>query len=204
MFVLQFCILNSAFLIAFKRLTKSARLQGLLRFQIHNCLYGLPCNSAFLILHSALKGVVRVRPSWDEYYLEIAVLIAGRSTCLRRKVGALLVKDKRLLTTGYNGAPAGMKHCAEIGCIRQLHNIPSGERHELCRGLHAEQNAIIQGALHGVSIAGAELYCTHHPCSMCAKMLVNAGVKKVVLLDKYPDLLAEEILKEARIDVINH
>jgi len=142
-----------------------------------------------------------MRPSWDSYFLEIAAVIAGRSTCLRRKVGALLVKDKRLLTTGYNGAPAEMKHCLETGCIRQLHNIPSGERHELCRGLHAEQNAIIQGALHGVSIKGADLYCTHHPCSMCAKMVVNAGIRKVVLRESYPDPLAEEIFKEAGVDV---
>lgn len=142
-----------------------------------------------------------MRPSWDSYFLEIAGVIAGRSTCLRRKVGAVLVKDKRMLTTGYNGAPAGMRHCLETGCLRQIHNIPSGERHELCRGLHAEQNAIIQGAIHGVIIKGADLYCTHHPCSMCAKMLVNAGVKRIVLKENYPDPLAGEIFREAGVKV---
>jgi len=142
-----------------------------------------------------------MRPSWDSYFLEIACVIAERSTCLRRKVGAVLVKDKRLLTTGYNGAPTGIRHCLETGCLRQMQNIPSGERHELCRGLHAEQNAIIQGALHGVSIKGADLYCTHHPCSMCAKMLVNAGVKRVVLKESYPDPLAVEIFQEACVQV---
>jgi len=143
-----------------------------------------------------------LRPSWDSYFLEIASVIAERSTCLRRKVGAVLVKDKRLLTTGYNGAPAGLSHCLEAGCIRQQKNIPSGERHELCRGLHAEQNAIIQGALHGVSIMGADLYCTHHPCSLCAKMLVNAGVKRVILKESYPDALARDIFEEAGIEVV--
>lgn len=143
-----------------------------------------------------------MRPSWDSYFLEIASVIAERSTCLRRKVGAVLVKDKRLLTTGYNGAPAGLAHCLEAGCIRQQKNIPSGERHELCRGLHAEQNAIIQGALHGVSIKGADLYCTHHPCSLCAKMLVNAGTKRVILIKSYPDALARDIFQEAGIEVI--
>lgn len=142
-----------------------------------------------------------MRPSWDSYFLGIAGVIAGRSTCLRRKVGAVLVKEKRLLTTGYNGAPAGMKHCLETGCLRQLQNIPPGERHELCRGLHAEQNAVIQGAVHGVSIKGAVLYCTHHPCSMCAKMLVNAGIQRVVLKESYPDPFAEEIFREACVKV---
>lgn len=143
-----------------------------------------------------------MRPSWDSYFLEIASVIAGRSTCLRRKVGAVLVKDKRLLTTGYNGAPAGLSHCLETGCLRQQKNIPSGERHELCRGLHAEQNAIIQGALHGVSIQGADLYCTHHPCSLCAKMLANAGTKRVILKENYPDALARDIFEEAGIEVV--
>ncbi len=141
------------------------------------------------------------RPSWDEYFLEIASVVAGRSTCLRRKVGAVLVKDRRLLTTGYNGAPAGLKHCHEVGCLRQERNIPSGERHELCRGLHAEQNAIIQGALHGVSIKGATIYCTHHPCSVCAKMLINSGIEKVILKDAYPDELARQLFAEAGIEV---
>lgn len=142
------------------------------------------------------------RPSWDSYFLEIASVVAGRSTCLRRQVGAVLVKDKRLLATGYNGAPTGLEHCLETGCLRQEKNIPSGERHELCRGLHAEQNAIIQAALHGVSIKGADLYCTHHPCSLCAKMLINAGIKRIILKEGYPDELARQLFTEAGIQVI--
>ncbi|HHU75411.1 MAG TPA: cytidine deaminase [Firmicutes bacterium] len=143
-----------------------------------------------------------MRPSWDSYFMEIATVIAQRSTCLRRKVGAVLVKERRLLTTGYNGAPTGLRHCRETGCLRQMHHVPPGERHELCRGLHAEQNAIIQAAIHGVSIKGADLYSTHHPCSMCAKMLVNAGIKRVILKETYPDPLAVEIFGEAGIDVV--
>ena len=142
------------------------------------------------------------RPSWDSYFLEIASVVAGRSTCLRRKVGAVLAKDRRLLTTGYNGAPAGLKHCQEIGCLRQEKNVPSGERHELCRGLHAEQNAIIQGALHGVSIKGAILYCTHYPCSLWAKMLINSAIEKVISREGYPDELAQQLFAEAGIEVI--
>ncbi|MDR2006048.1 MAG: cytidine/deoxycytidylate deaminase family protein, partial [Acidaminococcales bacterium] len=124
-----------------------------------------------------MQGIIR--PDWDEYFMEFARTAGKRSTCLRRAVGALLVKDKRILATGYNGAPQGLKHCGETGCLRQKLNVPSGKMHELCRGLHAEQNAIIQAALHGVSIAGATLYCTHQPCVVCAKMLINAGVKKI-------------------------
>lgn len=142
-----------------------------------------------------------MRPSWDEYFLEIASVVAGRSTCLRRRVGALLVKEKRILTTGYNGAPTGLTHCLDVGCLRLEKNIPSGQRHELCRGLHAEQNAIIQAALYGISVEGADLYCTHHPCSLCAKMLVNAGVRRIVLRDEYPDELAQDILNEAGVRV---
>jgi len=143
-----------------------------------------------------------LRPSWDSYFLEIAGVVAERSTCLRRKVGAVLVKEKRLLTTGYNGAPAGLSHCLETGCLRREMKIPSGQRHELCRGLHAEQNAIIQGAIYGVSIEGSDLYCTHHPCSLCAKMLVNAKVRRVVLMDHYPDALARQFFEEAKIQVV--
>ncbi len=143
-----------------------------------------------------------MRPSWDSYFIEIAGVVAQRSTCLRRKVGAVLVKDKRLLTTGYNGAPAGLDHCLETGCLRQEMNVPSGQRHELCRGLHAEQNAIIQGAIYGVSIEGSDLYCTHHPCSLCAKMLVNANVRRVVLKDHYPDELAQQLFRQADIQVV--
>jgi len=133
--------------------------------------------------------------------MEIASVVALRSTCQRRKVGALLVLDKRILSTGYNGAPSGLSHCQETGCLREKMNVPSGERHELCRGLHAEQNAIIQSAVHGVAIKGSTLYCTHYPCAVCAKMLVNAGIEKVMLASNYPDDLAKEIFGEAGIEV---
>lgn len=141
------------------------------------------------------------RPSWAEYFMTITNMVAKRSTCLRRHVGAILVKDKRILATGYNGAPAGIRHCKETGCIRQDSDIPSGQRHELCRGLHAEQNVIIQAAYHGVSIDGAILYCTNKPCIICSKMLINAGVKKIVYGDGYDDPLADEMLTEADITV---
>lgn len=137
------------------------------------------------------------RPTWDEYFMEIARLVASRSTCLRRQVGAVMVKDKNILATGYNGTPTGIRHCSEVGCLRQQLNVPSGERHELCRGLHAEQNAIIQAAKHGVNIDGATLYCTHSPCIICSKMLINSGVKRLVCYDGYPDPLAEAMLDEA-------
>jgi len=137
------------------------------------------------------------RPSWDEYFIEIARLVASRSTCLRRQVGAVVVKDKNILATGYNGTPSGIRHCSEVGCLRQQMNVPSGERHELCRGLHAEQNAIIQAAKHGVNIDGAVLYCTHSPCIICSKMLINSGVKRIVCTDGYPDALAKVMLDEA-------
>ena len=141
------------------------------------------------------------RPDWDEYFLAIAALVARRSTCRRRRVGALLVRDRRLLTTGYNGAPSGLRHCLDIGCLREEMKIPSGERHELCRGLHAEQNAIIQAALHGVGVNGATLYCTNHPCIICAKMLINAGVVRLVIRDGYRDDLARGMFAEAGIEV---
>jgi len=141
------------------------------------------------------------RPDWDQYFMQIATVVASRSTCERRKVGALLVLDKRILTTGYNGAPAGLSHCGEVGCLRAQLEVPSGERHELCRGLHAEQNAIIQAALYGVAIKGSLLYCTHYPCVVCAKMLVNAGVRSLVLAENYPDELAKKILNESGITV---
>ncbi|MBC7329753.1 dCMP deaminase family protein [bacterium] len=142
------------------------------------------------------------RPSWDEYFMQIARVVATRSTCLRRQVGAVLVKEKRILTTGYNGAPRGLPHCLEVGCLREQLGIPSGERQELCRGLHAEQNAIIQAAYYGVSIEGATLYCTHQPCITCAKMLINAGIKKIIFEAPYPDELAEQMLKEAGVELI--
>ena len=141
----------------------------------------------------------RVRPDWDEYFMNIASLVATRSTCMRRSVGAVLARDKRLLATGYNGAPSGLRHCLEVGCLRTQMNIPSGERHELCRGLHAEQNAIIQAALHGVSVKDARLYCTNHPCIICAKMIINAGIRSVIIKDGYGDSMAAEILREAGI-----
>ncbi len=141
------------------------------------------------------------RPDWDEYFSDIAALVARRSTCRRRQVGAVLVRERRILSTGYNGAPTGLRHCLDIGCLRVQLQIPSGERHELCRGLHAEQNAIIQAALHGVGIAGATLYCTNQPCVICAKMIINAGIVSVVVRDGYSDELAAEILGEAGIQV---
>lgn len=141
------------------------------------------------------------RPSWPEYFMDIARLVARRSTCLRRQVGAVVVKDKHILATGYNGTPSGITHCSETGCLRQKLNVPSGERHELCRGLHAEQNAIIQAAKHGVNIAGATLYCTNSPCVICSKMIINAGVQRIVYLDGYPDDLSRQMLAEAGLEV---
>ena len=141
------------------------------------------------------------RPSWDEYFMEITKLVATRSTCLRRKVGAIFVRDKRILATGYNGAPKGLKHCEEIGCLRERLKIPSGERHELCRGVHAEQNAIVQAATSGVNLEGATLYSTTYPCILCSKLIINARVKKVIYLEGYPDQLATEMLDEAGIVV---
>jgi len=147
------------------------------------------------------KTIIHHRPSWDEYFLEMAKLVAKRSTCLRRSVGAVLVREKRILATGYNGAPSGLKHCFEIGCMRQKLNIPSGERHELCRALHAEQNALIQASLHGISVKGATLYATTQPCVICAKMLINAGIKEIVVSEGYPDKMAMDFLKEAKIKI---
>jgi dCMP deaminase len=133
--------------------------------------------------------------------MSITGMVAKRSTCLRRKVGAILVKDKRILATGYNGAPSGLRHCEEIGCLRETTSVPSGERHELCRGLHAEQNAIIQAAYHGFSIRGATLYCTNKPCVICSKMLINAGIRKILYEDGYEDHLADQMLREANIQI---
>jgi dCMP deaminase len=141
------------------------------------------------------------RPSWEEYFMDIARLVARRSTCLRRQVGAVMVKEKNILATGYNGTPSGIAHCAETGCLREQLKVPSGERHELCRGLHAEQNAIIQAARHGTNISGATLYCTNSPCIICTKMLINAGIRRVVYLDGYPDKLSMDMLHEAGIEV---
>jgi dCMP deaminase len=143
-----------------------------------------------------------MRPGWDEYFMEITRVVARRSTCLRRQVGAIIVKDRRILCTGYNGAPAGLKHCSEVGCLRTELHIPSGERHELCRGLHAEQNAIIQAALHGISIGGGTFYVTNQPCVQCAKMICNADIKNVYYLGDYPDRLALDIFAEAGVHLV--
>ncbi len=140
---------------------------------------------------------MKQRPSYDEYFMNMAHVVASRSTCLRRKVGAILVKDKHILSTGYNGAPKGLKHCEDVGCLRQQLHVKSGERHELCRGLHAEQNAVIQAAVFGVSIKGSTLYCTNTPCVVCVKMLINAGVEKIIYAGEYPDDLAKKMLQES-------
>jgi len=142
------------------------------------------------------------RPSWEEYFMSIARMVASRSTCLRRHVGAILVKDKRILATGYNGAPAGLKHCEETGCLRETQSVPSGMRHELCRGLHAEQNAIIQAACYGISISGSTLYCTNKPCIICSKMVINAGIQTVFYQDGYDDPLADKMLTEAGVQMV--
>jgi dCMP deaminase len=143
------------------------------------------------------------RPSWDQYFMDITRLVATRSSCLRRQVGALLVKDRNILATGYNGVPSGITHCEATGCLRERLEVPSGERHELCRGLHAEQNAIIQAAKHGTNIDGATLYCTTMPCIICTKMIINAGITKVIFGEGYTDELAREMIAEAAIEVLH-
>lgn len=142
------------------------------------------------------------RPSWEEYFLELAELVARRSTCLRRNVGAVLVKEERIISTGYNGAPRGLHHCLDLGCLRQELNIPSGQRYELCRGVHAEQNAIINAAFYGVSTRGAILYCTNQPCIICARMIINAGIIKVVHKGDFDDNLALQFMEEAGVEVV--
>ncbi|MCL6089862.1 MAG: cytidine/deoxycytidylate deaminase family protein [Candidatus Thermoplasmatota archaeon] len=139
------------------------------------------------------------RPSWDQYFMRMAFLAASRSNCTRRKVGAVIVKDKNVLATGYNGPPSGTVHCDVVGCIRDELNVPSGERHELCRGLHAEQNAIIQAAVHGVSIRDSVIYITTHPCVVCSKMLMNSQIREVIFAQGYPDELSELMLMESTI-----
>lgn len=142
------------------------------------------------------------RPSWDEYFMEIAQVAQKRSTCLRRHVGAVIVKDNKIMATGYNGAPQGIIHCEKRGeCMREKLGIPSGERHELCMALHAEQNAIIQVASLGTSIEGSTIYCTHQPCVICAKMIINSNIKRIVVKETYPDELALQILKEAGLSI---
>ncbi len=143
------------------------------------------------------------RPSWDEYFMEMAELTAKRSTCLRRQVGAVIVKDRHIIATGYNGAPRNVPHCAELGgCLREEMKVPSGERHELCRALHAEQNAIIQAATLGQSIEDSSIYITNQPCSICAKMIINAGINRIIVREGYPDKLAVDILDQAGLKVV--
>lgn len=142
------------------------------------------------------------RPTWQQYLAGMAKYVSTRSTCTRRKVGAVIVRKKRILATGYNGAPSGVAHCLDVGCLRDQLDVPSGQRHELCRGLHAEQNAIIQGALYGVSLQGSVLYCTTQPCVICAKMLINAGVERVVYQGEYADELSLELFQQARVELI--
>ncbi|MGB9595438.1 MAG: deoxycytidylate deaminase [Candidatus Poribacteria bacterium] len=143
------------------------------------------------------------RLSWDDYFMEITRLVAKRSTCLRRHVGAVIVRDRRILATGYNGAPRGLKHCSELGCLREKMGVPSGRMQELCRGLHAEQNAIIQAALFGVSIENSHIYTVTQPCVVCAKMIINAGIKRIVFDEPYPDQLAEDLIKESGVELVN-
>ncbi|BBD08948.1 deoxycytidylate deaminase [Desulfovibrio ferrophilus] len=140
------------------------------------------------------------RMSWPDYFMRITYMVAERSTCTRRKVGAVAVLDKRILATGYNGAPVDTPHCLDIGCLREELGVPSGQRHEICRGLHAEQNVIIQAALHGISIRGADLFCTTQPCLICTKMLINVQVKNVFFTEAYPDELAERMMAESGVN----
>lgn len=142
------------------------------------------------------------RPNWDDYFMEITTLVAKRSTCLRRKVGAVIVKNKRIISTGYNGAISGLPHCEEKGCLREELKIPSGQRQEICRGLHAEQNALLFAASYGTDLNGATIYCTHQPCITCAKMIIQAGIKRVVFNGIYPDKLAQEFFKQAGVELV--
>ena len=146
-----------------------------------------------------LKGekTLEKRPSLDNYFMELAHTVAKRSTCLRHNMGAVLVKEKHILSTGYNGAPKGLAHCRTIDCVRAKQNIPSGQRHELCRGAHAEANAIIQAAYHGTSTANSIMYSTHQPCALCAKLIINAGIREVVYTSSYNDALSRDLLKSA-------
>lgn len=141
------------------------------------------------------------RPSWDTYFMNIAEEVATRATCVRRNVGALIVKDKHILATGYNGVPRGLQHCAETGCLRKQLGVASGTHHELCRGLHAEQNAIIQAAKNGANVEGGTLYCTNLPCVICGKMIINAGIKRIVFKGYYPDELSVQMLAESKIEI---
>ena len=144
------------------------------------------------------------RPDWDEYFMEMAELAARRSTCLRRKVGAVLVKNKKVLATGYNGAPKDITHCEVTGCLREKMGVPSGERHEICRGVHAEQNLVAQAAFHGVKTEGSTVYCTHQPCIICTKILINAGIKKIYFKNAYADEFSAKLLKESDIEFLQY
>lgn len=142
------------------------------------------------------------RSDWNDYFFEFANLASTRSPCLRRKVGAVLVKDKMVIATGYNGPPRGVRHCSEVGCVRDKGKVPSGERHELCRGSHAEQNAMVQAARCGIAINGADLYCSTRPCAICTKMIINAGIANVYYMEDYKDDLSEELAKESKVNFI--
>ena len=144
------------------------------------------------------------RPDWDEYFMEMSELAAKRSTCLRRKVGAVLVKNKKVLATGYNGAPKDITHCEVTGCLREKMGVPSGERHEICRGVHAEQNLVAQAAFHGVKTEGSTVYCTHQPCIICTKILINAGIKKIYFKNAYADEFSAKLLKESDIEFLQY
>lgn len=170
-------------------------------------------NGSFGHLYNALDSLMQmlgvsaipsplVRPSWRETFMAVAGIVARRSTCLRRKVGAVLVRENRIIATGYNGAPKGMAHCDTAGCLRVSAGVPSGERHELCRAVHAEENCVIQAATFGVSTVGADLYVTCHPCSLCARTLINAGVKRIYYAGEYPDGLAADLLAEAGVGTV--
>lgn len=150
------------------------------------------------------EGLARVksRPPWDTYFMQFALLAKSRASCIRRAVGAVIVKDRHVLATGYNGAPKGLAHAEEVGCLRTELGVPSGQRHEICRGLHAEQNAIIQAAYHGVAICGADMYVTTHPCAICAKMIINAGIRRVFYLEGYADPIAKMIIEESGLELI--
>ncbi len=149
-----------------------------------------------------VEELITSRPSWNAYFMGIADLVSTRATCIRRRVGAVLVKDKRILCSGYNGAPTGIAHCDQTGCLRAKLNVPSGEKHELCRGVHAEQNAIIQAACHGISVKNATLYCTHQPCSICSKMIINAGIVMVYYRHGYNDAMSLEMFSQAGIELV--
>ena len=141
------------------------------------------------------------RPNWHQYFMDMAFLVSKRSTCLRRKVGAIIVIENQIISTGYNGAPKHVRHCSETGCLRVQKKVPSGERHELCRGVHAEQNAIVQAAVNGICIANGSMYCTNQPCSICAKLIINSEIKTVYIAETYEDKLALEMLAEADINL---